>query len=252
MTESPGPTAGEADAGTGQDSRSLGGRAAPSVVVMANTTSTAASTSIASVTLEVADVDAAHRFYRAFGVDTYIRLRASEAHTAGFCGFTLALTVSGPATVDGFVGAAVDAGATVVKPAAKSLWGYGGVVQAPDGTIWKIATSAKKDTGPATREIDDVVLLIGVEDVKATKQFYVDRGLTVAKSFGGKYTEFAPGQASPVKLALYKRRALAKDLGVPVDGTGSHRIVLGSTTDTFADPDGFAWEAAESPAPTAS
>ena len=29
--------------------------------------------------------------------------------------------------------AAVDAGATVLKPAAKSLWGYGGVVQAPDG-----------------------------------------------------------------------------------------------------------------------
>ncbi|MFF2811537.1 glyoxalase [Streptomyces sp. NPDC058000] len=219
---------------------------------MATTTSTAANTSLASVTLEVADPEAAHRFYSAFGVDTYIRLRASEAHSTGFRGFTLALTVSGPATVDSFVGAAVDAGATVLKPAAKSLWGYGGVVQAPDGTIWKIATSAKKDTGPATREIDEVVLLLGVEDMKATKQFYVGRGLTVAKSFGGKYTEFAPGQSSPVKLALYKRRALAKDLGVPADGTGSHRIVLGSTADTFTDPDGFAWEAAVSLASTPS
>ncbi|MFB7529205.1 glyoxalase [Streptomyces sp. NPDC056178] len=213
-------------------------------MVMATTTSTAANTSLASVTLEVADPEAARRFYSAFGVDTYIRLQATEAHSTGFRGFTLALTVSGPATVDSFVGAAVEAGATVLKPAAKSLWGYGGVVQAPDGTIWKIATSAKKDTGPATREIDEVVLLLGVEDVKATKQFYVGRGLTVAKSFGGKYTEFAPGQSSPVKLALYKRRALAKDLGVPTDGTGSHRIVLGSTADTFTDPDGFAWEAA--------
>ncbi|WP_404962728.1 glyoxalase [Streptomyces sp. 147326] len=221
-------------------------------MVMATTTSTAANTSLASVTLEVADPEAARRFYSDFGVDTYIRLRASEAHSTGFRGFTLALTVSGPATVDGFVGAAVDAGATVLKPAAKSLWGYGGVVQAPDGTIWKIATSAKKDTGPATREIDEVVLLIGVEDVKATKQFYAGRGLTVAKSFGGKYAEFAPGQSSPVKLALYKRRALAKDLGVPADGTGSHRIVLGSTADTFTDPDGFAWEAAASLAPTPS
>lgn len=210
-------------------------------MVMATTASIAAPTSLASVTLEVADPEAAHRFYSAFGVDAYIRLRASEAHSAGFRGFTLALTVSGPATVDGFVAAAVDAGATVLKPAAKSLWGYGGVVQAPDGTIWKIATSAKKDTGPATREIDEVVLLLGVEDVKATKQFYVSRGLTVAKSFGGKYTEFAPGQSSPVKLALYKRRALAKDLGVPADGTGSHRIVLGSTADTFTDPDGYVW-----------
>ncbi|MFI1564137.1 glyoxalase [Streptomyces sp. NPDC020490] len=222
-------------------------------MVMATTTSTAAGTlSLASVTLEVADPEAARRFYRAFGVDTYVRLRASEAHSTGFRGFTLALTVSRPATVDSFVGAAVDAGATVLRPAAKSLWGYGGLVQAPDGTIWKIATSAKKDTGPAAREIDEVVLLLGVEDVKATKQFYVGRGLTVAKSFGGKYAEFAPGRYSPVKLALYKRRGLAKDLGVPADGTGSHRIVLGSTDGAFTDPDGFVWEAAAPLTPTPS
>ncbi|MCF3105968.1 glyoxalase [Streptomyces roseoverticillatus] len=213
-------------------------------MVMATTTLTAAHTSLASVTLEVADPESARRFYSAFGVDTYIHLRASEARSTGFRGFTLALTVSGPATVDGFVAAAVEAGATVLKPAAKSLWGYSGVVRAPDGTIWKIATSAKKDIGPATREIDEMVLLLGVENVKATRQFYVGRGLTVAKSFGGKYTEFAPGQAGSVKLALYKRRALAKDLGVPADGTGSHRIVLGSTADAFTDPDGFAWETA--------
>ncbi|WP_331768082.1 glyoxalase [Embleya sp. NBC_00896] len=219
---------------------------------MATTASTTADTSLASVTLEVADLEAARRFYSAFGVDTYIRLRASEAHSTGFRGFTLALTVSGPATVDHFVGAAVDAGATVLKPAAKSLWGYSGVVQAPDGTIWKIATSAKKDTGPATREIDQVVLLIGVESVKATKQLYVGRGLTVAKSFGGKYAEFAPGRSSRITLALYKRRALAKDLGVPADGTGSHRIVLGSTAEAFTDPDEFAWEAAAPLAPTPS
>ncbi|MFI5681890.1 glyoxalase [Streptomyces cellulosae] len=210
-------------------------------MVMATTAST---TSLTSVTLEVADPEAAQRFYTDFGVDAHIRLRASEAHSTGFRGFTLALTVSGPATVDSFLGAAVDAGATVLKPAAKSLWGYGGVVQAPDGTIWKIATSEKKDTGPATREIDEIVLLLGVEDVKASRQFYVGRGLTVARSFGGKYTEFASGASSPVKLALYKRRGLAKDLGVPAEGTGSHRIVLGSTVGSFADPDGFAWEAA--------
>ncbi|MEV5548680.1 glyoxalase [Streptomyces sp. NPDC052309] len=211
---------------------------------MENTT--ASQTSVASVTLEVADPEAAQRFYAAFGVDSRIRLRASEAHSTGFRGFTLALTVARPAIVDGFLGAAVDAGATVLKPAAKSLWGYGGVVQAPDGTVWKVATPAKKDTGPDTREIDEVVLLLGVEDVKASKQFYVGRGLTVARSFGGKYAEFASAESSPVKLALYKRRGLAKDLGVPADGTGSHRIVLGSTAGPFTDPDGFAWEAAAS------
>ena len=116
-------------------------------------------------------------------------------------------------------------------------------MQAPDGTIWKVATSSKKDTGPATRQIDDIVLLLGVADVKASKQFYVDRGLAVAKSFGSKYVEFDT-PASPVKLALYRRRALAKDAGVSPDGTGSHRIVIGSDAGPFTDPDGFAWEAA--------
>ncbi|QWQ41364.1 glyoxalase [Streptomyces sp. YPW6] len=210
---------------------------------MATTTSTAAHTTLTSVTLEVADLEGARRFYRAFGVDAYLSLRASETHSTGFRGFTLALTVSGPATVDAFIAAAVDAGGEEVKPAVKSLWGYGGVIQAPDGTIWKIATSAKKDTGPATRDIDEFVLLLGVEDVKATKQFYVGRGMTVAKSFGGKYAEFAPAQSGRVKLALYKRRGLAKDLGVNAEGTGSHLIVLGGTTAAFTDPDGFVWEA---------
>ncbi|BDM74398.1 hypothetical protein HEK616_78850 (plasmid) [Streptomyces nigrescens] len=198
---------------------------------------------IESVTLEVADPTAAHRFHTAaFGLDAQVRVRSSQAPTTGFRGFTLALTVSQPATVDSLINAALDAGATSLKPAAKSLWGYGGVVQAPDGTIWKVATSAKKDTGPATREIDEIVLLLGVEDVKASKQFYVGRGLAVAKSFGGKYVEFAADASSPLKLALYKRRALAKEVGVPADGTGSHRIVLAGTAEPFTDPDGFAWE----------
>ena len=151
-----------------------------------------AMTSIESITLEVADPTAADRFYTAaFGLDTQMRLRASEAPTTGFRGFTLSLMVSQPATVNALIDAALDAGATPLKPAAKSLWGYGGVVQAPDGTIWKVATSAKKDTGPATRQIDEIVLLLGVADVAASKRFYVDRGLAVAKSFGRKYVEFA-------------------------------------------------------------
>ncbi|MGQ5262606.1 glyoxalase [Micromonospora sp. ZYX-F-536] len=170
------------------------------------------------------------------------------APTGGFRGFTLALTVSRPSTVDNLVGAALDAGATSLKPAAKSLWGYGGVVQAPDGTIWKVATSAKKDTGPATRQIDEMVLLLGVADAAASKRFYVERGLAVAKSFARMYVEFAAG-SSPVKLALYRRRALAKDLGVAPEGTGSHRLVIGGGAGSFTDPDGFAWEAA-SLAPT--
>ncbi|MGW1511231.1 glyoxalase, partial [Streptomyces sp. NPDC002394] len=41
-------------------------------------------------------------------------------------------------------------------------------------------------------------------------------------------------------------------LGVPADGTGSHRVVLGGTADAFSDPDGFAWEPAATLAPTPS
>jgi predicted lactoylglutathione lyase len=213
-------------------------------MVMANTDITASATTmtLASVTLEVPDVEAAQHFYTAFGVHDRVRLQPAETDSTGFRGFTLALTVSGPATVDGFVRAAVDAGATVLKPAAKSLWGYGGVVRAPDGTIWKIATSAKKDTGPDTREIDEFVLLLGVEDVKATKEFYASRGMAVAKSFGGKYVEFASGGPGTVKLALYKHRTLAKELGVPAEGSGGHRIVLGTGADACTDLDGFVWE----------
>jgi uncharacterized glyoxalase superfamily protein PhnB len=197
---------------------------------------------IESVTLDVADPTAAHHFYTAaFGLDTQIRLRACEAPTTGFRGFTLSLTVSQPGNVDSLIEAALEAGATPLKPAAKSLWGYGGVVRAPDGTIWKVATSAKKDTGPATREIDEIVLLLGVADVVASKRFYAGRGLAVAKSFGRMYVEFEAG-SSPVKLALYRRRALAKDAGVSPDGTGSHRIAIGGDAGAFTDPDGFAWE----------
>lgn len=198
--------------------------------------------SIESVTLEVPDPAVAERFYKdAFDLGGYLRLRGSEEPTSGFRAFTLSLTVSQPGNVRALIDAALDAGATTLKPAAKSFWGYGGVVQAPDGTIWKVATSAKKDSGAASRQFDQFVLLLGAADVAASKKFYVDHGLAVAKSFGSKYVEFATG-SSPVKLALYGRRALAKDAGVAPDGTGSHRLVIDSDAGPFTDPDGFSWE----------
>jgi catechol 2,3-dioxygenase-like lactoylglutathione lyase family enzyme len=199
-------------------------------------------TSIGPVTLEVPDPTAANAFYTAaFGLDRQLDLRASEEPTTGFRGFTLSLVVSQPATVDGLVGTALDAGATLLKPARKGFWGYGGVVRAPDGTIWKVATSSRKNTGPASREIDEIVLLLGVADIAASKRFYLDRGLEVARSFGRKYVQFA---TTDVKLALYGRRALAKDAGVAPDGSGSHRIVIASDAGPFTDRDGFAWEPA--------
>ncbi|MFD7846202.1 VOC family protein [Nocardia sp. NPDC059764] len=204
-------------------------------------------TSIEFITLDVADPEAAAHFYAtAFGLDTELRFRVAQEPSTGFRGYTLSLTVAQPADADAYLDAAVAAGATVLKPAAKSMWGYGGVIQAPDGAIWKVATSAKKNSGPATKRFESLVLLLGVANIGASKRFYVDHGLPVAKSFGPMYVEFDTGSGQ-IKLALYKRRALAKDAGVPADGTGSHRLTIGGS-ETFTDPDGFAWTPVTQPA----
>jgi uncharacterized glyoxalase superfamily protein PhnB len=195
-----------------------------------------------SVVLQVPDPAATDALTAALGVAGLVRARASDEPTTGFRGFTLSLVVPGPGTVDALLATAAEHGATPLKPAAKSFWGYGGVVQAPDGTIWKVATSSKKDPGPVPARIGSVSLLLGVADVKASKRFYTDRGLAVDKSFGAKYVQFAGG---PVTLALYGRRALAKDAGVPEHGGGSHRLVLRGDAGAFTDPDGFAWEVSE-------
>jgi catechol 2,3-dioxygenase-like lactoylglutathione lyase family enzyme len=212
----------------------------------ASVLSIAGMASIESITLEVADAAGARRFYAtAFGLGPEVRLVTSDMPSSGFRGFTLSLTVSQPADAIALLDAAVAAGATVLKPASKSFWGFGGVVRAPDGTIWKVATSNKRNSGPATRTIDRLVLLLGVDDVAASRRFYVDHGLAVAKSFGRKYVEFdVPGA---VGLGLYGRRALAKDAGVAPEGTGSHRIILDGGP--FTDPDGFSWAPAQSREP---
>ena len=149
--------------------------------------------------------------------------------------------VSQPSTVDAFIDAALDAGATALKPAKKSFWGYGGVVQAPDGDDLEGRDVVEEGHRPGRpgRSTSSCCCSVST-DVKATKQFYVEPRLAVGKSFGSKYVEFdTPG--SPVKLALYARRAAAKDAGVDPDGTGSHRIVIGSDAEPFTDPDGFVW-----------
>lgn len=198
--------------------------------------------SIETITLEVDDLAGAERFYAALGVADRLRLRASDAPTSGYRGFTLSLVCPQPGDVDHLVKAGLDAGATETKPASKSLWGYGGAFRAPDGTDWTIASSSKKDSGPATGKFDDFVLLLGVEDVKASKQFYVDQGLKVGKSFGGKYVEFEG--TGPVSFGLNKRKDLAKNAGVDPEGSGSHRLVVNGTAGSFTDPDGFVWEPA--------
>lgn len=196
--------------------------------------------SIDSLTLEVADLAAAQNFYsRVFGLGDRVRLRASDAATTGFRGYTLSLIVAQPSDAQLLLDDAIAAGATVLKPAAKSLWGFGGAVQAPDGAIWNIATSNKKDTGPASRAIESIVLLLGAEKASESRRFYADRGFAVKKSFGS-YVDFDTPENS-IGLGLYKRAALAKSVGVDAAGSGSHRLVINGDRAEIADPDGFAW-----------
>lgn len=195
-------------------------------------------TAITSVAVGTDDVAAA-RFIDALGVGDRVRAAACDDPTAGFRGYTISLTSPQPGDVRALVDAAVAAGGEIVKPVAKSLWGVGGVVRSPDGALWKFATSAKKDDRPVTGAIDRVVLLLGAEDVGASKRFYAERGLPVGKSFGS-YAEFEL-PASPVQLGLYKHRALAKDAGVDPEGSGSHRLVIDGGAAAFTDPDGFSW-----------
>lgn len=191
------------------------------------------------VTIEVDDMTAGDRFYSdALGWGDRVRLQETKAPTTGFRGFTLSLVAAQPADADQIIDTALEAGATVLKPAEKSLWGYGGVVQARDGTICTVASSSKKNTGPANGHIDEFVLQLGVADVKLSKQFYVEHNFDVAQSYGRKYVQFDTG---PTTLALYKRSALAKVAGVSADGTGSRRLAIHTDAEPFTDPDGFIW-----------
>lgn len=201
---------------------------------------------LASVTIEASDADAARDFYAAaFGTGLPLDFRVSEQPTSGFRGFHISLTMAQPSDVDAVFAAALAASAREVQPVKKSLWGYGGVLEAPDGSIWKVVSSSKKDKGPTSRDFESLVLLIGADDVAASKDFYVGRGFEVEKSFGKKYVEFKQGDGAFV-LGLLSRKALAKDASVPMEGSGSHRVVLHGGDAAAVDPDGFVWEPATS------
>ena len=59
---------------------------------------------------------------------------------SGFRGFSLAHNVRTPEEVDRLLREAVEAGATLVKPAQKVFWGgYSGYFADPDGFLWEVA-----------------------------------------------------------------------------------------------------------------
>jgi catechol 2,3-dioxygenase-like lactoylglutathione lyase family enzyme len=116
------------------------------------------------VTLGVADVDAARRFYEALGwrsgagsgagvvffqaggmvVALWSRAELADdsgvADGGGWGGVTLAHNVRSPAEVDAAIEEARAAGATVAREPAETFWGgYSGVFVDPDGHPWEVA-----------------------------------------------------------------------------------------------------------------
>ncbi len=115
------------------------------------------------VTLGVADLDRATRFYAALGWDpgsdsdgvTFFQtgglvvalwsraeLAADSAvtDTGGWGGVTLAQNVRSPQEVDDVLATAERAGATLGRPGAETFWGgYSGIFVDPDGHPWEIA-----------------------------------------------------------------------------------------------------------------
>lgn len=117
------------------------------------------------VTLGVADLARASRFYEALGwarsayasegvaffqlgglvLSLYPRAALAEdagvpAEGSGFRGFALAHNTASRAETDAVLAEAVRAGATLVKPAQDAFWGgYSGYFADPDGALWEVA-----------------------------------------------------------------------------------------------------------------
>jgi catechol 2,3-dioxygenase-like lactoylglutathione lyase family enzyme len=115
------------------------------------------------VTLGVADLERAERFYRALGwtrgndddevvffqcggmvVALWDRGALAEdstvEDTGGWGGVTLALNVRSPEDVDDVLQQAASAGAVIGRQGAETFWGgYSGVFVDPDGHPWEVA-----------------------------------------------------------------------------------------------------------------
>jgi catechol 2,3-dioxygenase-like lactoylglutathione lyase family enzyme len=119
---------------------------------------------VSVITLGVADLKRARRFYEALGwttaagedddvvffqagglvVGLWGRDQLAEdsvvADSGGWGGITLAHNVNSPAEVDAVLAEAETAGATIGRPGAETFWGgYSGIFVDPDGHPWEVA-----------------------------------------------------------------------------------------------------------------
>ena len=117
---------------------------------------------VSLITLGVADLDRARRFYEALGwsgspdddvvffqaggmiVALWDRGKLAQDSTVddpgGWGGVTLAHNVASPQEVDAVLAQAEAAGATIGRPGGETFWGgYSGVFVDPDGHPWEVA-----------------------------------------------------------------------------------------------------------------
>ena len=118
---------------------------------------------VSLITLGVADLDRARRFYEALGwqrgnasddvvffqaggmiVALWSREQLAEdscvSDTGGWGGVTLAYNTSSPAEVDAVIAEAEAAGAAIPRHGAETFWGgYSGIFIDPDGHPWEVA-----------------------------------------------------------------------------------------------------------------
>ena len=88
-----------------------------------------------------------------YGRDALAEDATVPAAGSGFAGFALAHNVDSEAQVEAVIQQAVDAGATLVKPAQKVFWGgYSGYFADPEGNLWEIAHNPFFWVGPADND----------------------------------------------------------------------------------------------------
>lgn len=198
-----------------------------------------------------------------------------EGASSSFPGIVVTYALAQPSEVQAVMDAAAHAGAQVLKPAKKALFGsFSGSFRAPDGSIWKVAADSNKNKGPAAAapRPTEISIILGVNDPKASRTFYQSLGMTTDRDYGNKYIDFQPQQGA-ARLCLMPRGVLAKDVGIddPGHGTGAltliHHVETSEDIDQliaaaesgggrrvapqeqaaegdpshFADPDGFRW-----------
>jgi predicted lactoylglutathione lyase len=128
---------------------------------------------VSLVTLGVADLGAARRFYEALGWSSGsdpdqgvvffqtgsmvlglwsrddLAKDSGLEDTGGWGGITLAHNVRSPAEVDAVIAEARAAGATIAREGATTFWGgYSGAFLDPDGHAWEVAHNPGWELGP--------------------------------------------------------------------------------------------------------